>query len=126
MAVWVEAVRLLHEASEILNDARYSIRTAGYMLQAQAGVMHLDANEYAATPYRVIRRLFKLLPPHCFEGSFIDYGSGRGRVTVVASRYPFRRVIGIELSDILHREAQENLRSTRPRSRTHAQRCCAV
>lgn len=111
----MKAVRLLHEASEILNDTRYSIRTAGYVLQAQAGITHLDANEYAATPYRVIRRLFRLLPPHCFEGSFIDYGSGRGRVTIVASRYPFQRVIGIELSDILHREAQENLRSARVR-----------
>ncbi len=81
---------------QILNDRRYSIRTAGYMLQAQAGVSHADANEYAATPYRVIRRLFRVLPPHCFAGSFIDYGSGQGRVTIVASRYPFRRVIGIE------------------------------
>ena len=89
MAVWVEAVRLLHEASEILNDGRFSIRTAGHMLQVQAGVTHVDANEYAATPYRVIRRLFRVLPPHCFEGSFIDYGSGRGRVAIVASRYPF-------------------------------------
>src|SRR5947207_382778 len=115
MAVWVEAVRLLHEASEILNDGRFSIRTAGHMLQVQAGVTHVDANEYAATPYRVIRRLFRVLPPHCFEGSFIDYGSGRGRVAIVASRYPFRRVTGIELSDILHRDAQENLRLTRVR-----------
>jgi SAM-dependent methyltransferase len=115
MAILVGAVRLLHEASEILNDGRYSIRTAGHMLQAQAGVTHLDANEYAATPYRVIRRLFRLLPPHSFEGSFIDYGSGRGRVTIVASRYRFRRVIGIEVSDILHRDAHENLRSTRVR-----------
>jgi hypothetical protein len=115
MFILVKSVRLLHEASEILNDSRYSIRTAGQMLQAQAGVTHPDANEYAATPYRVIRRLFRLLPPRSFQGSFIDYGSGRGRVAIVASRYPFRRVIGIEISDMLHREAQENLRLTRVR-----------
>src|SRR5919109_4199584 len=101
MSIWVEAVRLLHELSETLNDSRYSIRTAGHILQAEAGVTHPDANEYAATPYRVIRRLFRVLPPHCFQGSFIDYGSGQGRVTIMASRYPFRRVIGIEISDKL-------------------------
>jgi SAM-dependent methyltransferase len=120
MSITVDAVRMLHEASERLNDSWYSIRTAGHLLQAQAGVAHPDANEYAATPYRVIRRLFRSLPPHCFDGSFIDYGSGRGRVTIMASGYSFRRVIGIELSDILTREAQENLRSTR------LQRRCTV
>jgi hypothetical protein len=112
MSIVVETARLFHEASEILNDSRYSIRTAGYVLQTDTGVANADANEYAATPYRVIRRLFRLLPPQCFDGSFIDYGAGRGRVTIVASRYPFRRVIGVELSELLHREAQENLRST--------------
>lgn len=36
-------------------------------------------------------------------------------MAIVAARYRFRRVIGIELSDILHRGAQDNLRSTRVR-----------
>jgi hypothetical protein len=89
MPLLLKGVRLLHEASELLNDSRYSIRTAGHVLQAQAGVTDPDANEYAATPYRVIRRLVRLLPPESFEGSVIDYGCGRGRVAIVASSYGF-------------------------------------
>jgi hypothetical protein len=115
MRVLVKGVRLLHEASELLNDARYSIRTAGHVLQAQSGVTHPDASEYAATPYRVIRRLFRLLPAESFHGSFIDYGSGRGRVAIVASAYGFRRVIGVEISELLHRDALKNLRATKMR-----------
>jgi SAM-dependent methyltransferase len=117
MPLLLKGVRLLHEASELLNDSRYSIRTAGHVLQAQAGVTDPDANEYAATPYRVIRRLLRLLPPESFEGSFIDYGCGRGRVAIVASSYGFRRVIGIEISEVLYRDARENIRITSIRSR---------
>ena len=40
------------------------------------------------------------------------HGCGRGRVALVASTYGFRRVIGIEISEVLHRDAHENLRVT--------------
>jgi precorrin-6B methylase 2 len=41
---------------------------------------------------------------------FIDYGSGMGRVLYeAAARYPFKRVIGLELSDELNEIARANL-----------------
>jgi hypothetical protein len=51
------------------------------------------------------------IEPHCY--SFIDYGSGKGRVLLLASRLPFRRVVGVEYSPELHRIAERNLRSSR-------------
>ncbi len=42
--------------------------------------------------------------------TFIDFGSGMGRVLMIAARYPFKRVIGIEFAAELHRIAQENIR----------------
>jgi len=48
---------------------------------------------------------------------FVDFGSGMGRVVLQAARYPFKRVIGVELSGELHRIAQENIRRTRRRLR---------
>ncbi len=51
------------------------------------------------------------IEPHCY--SFIDYGSGKGRVLLLASRLPFRRVVGVEYSPQLHRIAERNLRSSR-------------
>lgn len=41
--------------------------------------------------------------------TFIDYGSGRGRMLLTAARFPFARVIGIEFSRSLHEEAQQNI-----------------
>ena len=43
------------------------------------------------------------------EFTFIDIGSGKGRVLMMAADYPFRRILGIELLPDLHRAAQENL-----------------
>jgi Histone methylation protein DOT1 len=41
---------------------------------------------------------------------FIDLGSGKGRVLLMASEYPFRRIIGVELLPNLNAIAEENIR----------------
>lgn len=50
---------------------------------------------------------------------FIDLGSGKGRTLLMASDYPFRRVVGVELLPALHYIAQENLQ----RYRGERQKC---
>jgi hypothetical protein len=42
--------------------------------------------------------------------TFIDLGSGKGRTLLMASDYPFRRIVGVELLPSLHQIAQQNLR----------------
>ena len=37
------------------------------------------------------------------EFAFIDLGSGKGRTLLMASDYPFRRIVGVELLPSLHR-----------------------
>lgn len=51
--------------------------------------------------------------------TFIDLGSGKGRTLLMASDYPFRRIIGVELLPALHRIAQENL----ARYKSESQKC---
>jgi hypothetical protein len=41
--------------------------------------------------------------------TFIDLGSGKGRVLLMASDYPFKRIIGVEFMPELHRAAEENV-----------------
>lgn len=41
--------------------------------------------------------------------TFVDVGSGKGRPLLLASEMPFRKVIGVELSDELARIAQQNV-----------------
>jgi len=53
---------------------------------------------------------------------FLDLGSGKGRTLLMASDYPFRRIVGVELLPALHQTAQENLGKYRGES----QKCFAL
>ena len=54
--------------------------------------------------------------------TFIDLGSGKGRTLLMASDYPFRRIVGVELLPSLHQIAQENLH----RYKSEFQKCFAL
>lgn len=50
--------------------------------------------------------------PHIPQPSrfaFVDLGSGKGKALMLAANYPFREIIGVELSPRLHAIAQSNL-----------------
>lgn len=53
---------------------------------------------------------------------FIDLGSGKGRTLLMASDYPFRRIVGVELLPGLHQAAQQNLN----KYRSESQKCFAL
>jgi hypothetical protein len=46
--------------------------------------------------------IMRALPPPLEDSVFMDVGAGRGRMLLVASEYPFRRVIGIEFATLGH------------------------
>jgi SAM-dependent methyltransferase len=39
----------------------------------------------------------------------VDYGSGKGRVLFAAAEFPFKQVVGVEISQALHTVAERNL-----------------
>ncbi len=41
--------------------------------------------------------------------TFLDLGSGKGRTLLMASDYPFRRIVGVELLPALNEIARQNL-----------------
>jgi SAM-dependent methyltransferase len=49
--------------------------------------------------------------------AFLDLGSGKGRTLLMASDYPFKRILGVELLPSLHDIACENLRCYKSESR---------
>ncbi len=60
-------------------------------------------------------------PPDWSRFTFVDLGCGKGRALLLASRYPFRHILGIELDAALAATAQANLRRFRaPWQQTHS------
>jgi SAM-dependent methyltransferase len=66
---------------------------------------------YQPTEPALFHEMMGALPIDFREFTFIDIGSGKGRALLLASEYPFRRVVGIELIAELHRAAEENIRA---------------
>ena len=46
--------------------------------------------------------------------AFVDLGSGKGRALLVASEFPFAKIVGVELSSELHAIAEKNIELYRP------------
>jgi SAM-dependent methyltransferase len=82
---------------------------------------------YEGCPPRLFLRVLRSLriDPRTF--TFIDLGSGQGRALLLASRFPFKTVIGVEYDEGLHRIAQTNIAIYIRKARTAApvQSVCA-
>ena len=80
------------------------------------GLFH---SPYQPTEPALFHEMMASLPIE-FDGfTFVDLGSGKGRTLLMASHYPFRRIVGVELIAELHRAADENIR----KYQNPAQRC---
>lgn len=58
---------------------------------------------------------FDALPADPAECSFVDIGAGKGRALLLASKHPFRRLVGVEFARELVEAAQSNLQRLQPR-----------
>jgi len=76
----------------------------------QVGDAGAHATHYEAVPIADFRTLLAQLPPEVVVTStFVDVGAGMGRALLLASEYPFKQVMGIEVSPGLYEVARENL-----------------
>ena len=96
-------------------DRRYGVNTWGDILLDQLGIAQQDIERgnglYRPIDEKLFWEAMSLLKIDPSEFNFIDYGSGKGKVLVMASHLPFRNVIGIEFSQALHEAALANLRN---------------
>jgi SAM-dependent methyltransferase len=104
--------RTIAQAAERRYDKTLGIDTGGVIVgkrlkMAPEGEAY--AKGYAGTPPDVAEHLIGTVTDRARGFTFIDYGAGKGRVLLIAARYPFARVVGIELSKPLIRIAVANV-----------------
>jgi SAM-dependent methyltransferase len=91
-------------------DWEHSVDTTrsnvGAGTQFLTGVM---ARPYFATEPWLFEQITQALPVDFSQFTFIDLGCGKGRVLLMASDYPFKRIIGVEFMPELHRAAEKNI-----------------
>jgi predicted RNA methylase len=82
----------------------------------------IEGNNYAAIEPERFERVLASLDIAFEEYTFVDFGSGKGRALLLASEFPFKRIIGLEFSPELHRVAEENIH----RYHSERQKCRAI
>ena len=106
-------------------DHRFGIETSGLV---ELRHMKIDsqnvpyATSYEQTKPAAFDELMKHLNIHFEEFTFIDFGSGKGRAVLLASDYPFKKIIGVEFAPQLDEIAQQNVN----RYHSATQKCRAI
>ncbi len=94
-------------------DARFGTDTSAPTFERnQKTSVHFYVPTTASTIYEILGSI--PLQPNKF--AFVDMGSGKGRALLVASEFPFKKIVGIELSEQLHRSAEQNVERYKPDS----------
>lgn len=64
---------------------------------------------YQATTKKIFNKMINSASSNFNEYVFVDFGSGKGRVLLLASKFPFRKIVGVEFSRKLHIIARHNI-----------------
>jgi SAM-dependent methyltransferase len=96
-------------------DREYGVTTHAVLFLSDldpdaAGDAAAHATHYEAVPVGDFRALIAQLPRDARTGAtFVDIGAGMGRALLLAAEYPFKQVVGVEVSPGLYEVAKENL-----------------
>ena len=103
-------------------QVHYTCRRLGFSRPPQVplsevGIDDVECHRHGATNYPDFRKSMRAVPLRAGEDVFLDFGSGMGAALVMAAQYPFRRLLGVEISAQLNEQARELLDRLRPRLR---------
>lgn len=103
-------------------DWQYRVNTTSGGVGWRARLMGLLNSAYQPMEPELFSEMLNALGIDYSEFTFIDIGSGKGRALLMASAYPFRCILGIELLPELHQIAEDNI----SRFASSEQRCKRV
>jgi SAM-dependent methyltransferase len=103
-------------------DWDYRVDTTGATVGWRDRLLGLLHSPYQPTDPALFREMMSQLNADFHEYTFIDIGSGKGRVLLMAADYPFRRIVGVELFPELDRIAKENV----AKYKSESQKCFVI
>lgn len=96
-------------------DIKWNVQTDGNEdlseLQVVDKTNYLLGNRYQPTSPEMFNQILEAYPLPYEECVFIDCGSGKGRVLLLASELPFKRIIGVEFAADLTEIARANVQA---------------
>ncbi|MEO6681607.1 MAG: hypothetical protein ABIN48_02175 [Ginsengibacter sp.] len=97
---------------EIAGEKKYQINTTGIDKLKKLSVVgdnKKHASIYQGANYYILEKAFDFLKEEKAGGTIVDFGSGKGRIMVVAAFYGYKQIKGIEFASALNQIAQTNI-----------------
>jgi SAM-dependent methyltransferase len=94
-------------------DWEYRVNTTSGAVGWRERLLGVFHSAYQPTDPAMFREMMAVLPIRFDQFTFVDLGSGKGRTLLLASEYPFQKIVGVEILPELHRAAEENIRAYR-------------
>jgi SAM-dependent methyltransferase len=91
-------------------DWEFRVDTTSANVGWRARLIGLLNSAYQPVATELFREMTNKLAIDFPQFTFIDIGSGKGRALLLASEFPFHRIIGVELLPELNRIAKQNIR----------------
>jgi predicted RNA methylase len=110
-----DKIRVDRSESKERFDDRFGTVTEGKMYPWQLALKETPGaiHPYEATPAWLVKKILRSLPIDGREFTFIDLGSGMGRVLLLASEFSFPKIVGIEFARELSEIAGANVQRYR-------------
>ena len=93
-------------------DAKHGVDTFEMVPVAKLEISDAQQEEavfYEPSPIMEFGYVISLLPISYSDFTFVDMGSGKGRALLLAASFPFRGIVGVEISPKLHQIAESNI-----------------
>lgn len=100
---------VLHRMVEHWYEHGLGIDTMGTVPLSDIGIARSDRRNSTPVSYAALFAMLRKIDGDKSDMTFLDYGTGKGRALCVAATFPFKRIMGVELSPQLARLAQLNL-----------------
>jgi hypothetical protein len=93
-------------------DLKHGVNTAASVPLSRVTVHGPNRNQgviYSTVSDSMLSAILNRLPIRHELFTFVDFGAGKGKAVLIATQWPFRRVIGVEFADELIALARTNL-----------------
>ncbi len=117
--------RRLQRYGDVEFDWEHRVDTTEATVSFRNRLLGLFHSTYQPTQPDAFRQMIAALGIDYSQFTFVDLGSGKGRTLLMASEYPFRRILGVELLPELHAIAADNLCKYRGGVSDRVQSLCA-
>jgi len=105
---------ILNSAPDRILDRLLGVSTRDIVIRDGSVFTGGDNCTYDGSQWLPVRRALKDLAPGPSD-VFVDLGSGKGKVLLIAGRLPYQRVVGVEIDEGLSECARQNIEQARSR-----------